>query len=563
MRVFFRLVKLKTTIMKMRGGEDRKTGAVKIAFGTSGWRGRLDQDFTLSNVRRVAQGVADYYKERIKKGSILVGFDPRKNNPDFARETSRILAANGVPVKIIIEEPTPTPVLAYLANTDEGIAGVVNLTASHNRYTDNGFKFSPHHGGAADKSTTDAISKYANEACVIPRISYESARSIGLVEEFPLREALDRYVDGYVVPTLNQLKAWESIIDFIKSDKAFNVIIDPMQGASARYMEAIYRKLELEVGRSFVELLHGNNDDPRFTEVNGAPNPTETENIKDLIERVHGDSNTLGIAVDGDGDRFGVIDLGGEVMQGNEIIALLTYFLANKGLVGVVGKTVATSSFVEAVANHMGLELVETPVGFKWFVEKATKSGVNFLVAGEESAHVGVGPFMKSWDDGIVIGILCLWMVADKHMSLTSYRGEVEAMLGRRFFYNRDSVELSPKLKEKAAALINGVREERALGTSLEGAFLLRLIESFGSLRKVEAVITVDGLKVRFASGEWFCIRLSGTENVARIYTEAKDPIRLSSVQYTSRALLGVSPEAQLSELSRAAGKQIQRDRVR
>jgi phosphomannomutase len=497
--------------------------STKLVFGTNGWRGKLGQDFTLANVRRVTQGVADFYARHVKHGSILVGFDPRRGNYEFAIEVASILAANIIPVKIILEEPTPTPVLAYIANSNNDISGVINLTASHNKYTDDGFKFSPYHGGAADKETTDFISQYANEESDDRIISYESAKAMGLIQEVSLNEAVDSYVYGYIIPTLRQLKAWDTIVNYVKSHPSFKLVVDPMQGTAVKYLEAIYRLIEEEVGRPFLEFIHTENRDPEFTQVNGAPNPTEPDSIRELVRLVSKDEYTFGLATDGDGDRFGIIDFGGTEISGNEVIALLTYFLVHKRLVGTIGNTVVSSHFANAVAEYFELQFIETPVGFKWFVENTVKKGRQFLVAGEESAHVGVSPFMKSWDDGIAIGIMCLWMIADTQQSLTLYRREIETTIGKRFFYNRDNIELTQELKNKATALIYHAKDEQAQGRSLEEMTITQNVKALGVPQKVHAITTLDGLKVSFESGDWLCIRLSGTENVARLYTEVTD----------------------------------------
>ncbi|MDQ1279936.1 MAG: hypothetical protein QG670_1198 [Thermoproteota archaeon] len=528
----------------------------KIVFGTSGWRGKLGQDFIMANVQRATQGVAEYYNRHLKEGFILIGFDPRKGNREFAKEVASILAANSIPVRIILEEPTPTPVLAYLVNSSEEAAGVINLTASHNRFTDDGFKFSPHHGGAADKETTDRISKYANETAIFKKIHYESARAKGWIQEVSLKEAIDRYARNYLIPTLRHLKAWKTIVDYVKSHPDFKLVLDPMQGTAVKYLEAIYRLLEKEAGRTFVEIIHVNNVDHKFTHVNGAPNPTEPESIRELTRLVTRNSNTLGLATDGDGDRFGIIDFKGREISGNEIIALLAYFLAQKKLIGVIGKTVVTSNFVDAVAEHLGLELVETPVGFKWFVEKTVGEGKRFLIAGEESAHVGISPFMKSWDDGIAIGTMCLWIIASTRKSLISYKENVEKAIGKCFFYNRDNIVLTNELKNEANILIQQAKEEQIKNRSLEETSIAKSVKTINPTEKIKAIITLDGIKVIFNSGNWLCVRLSGTENVARLYTEVTELKKQESIRYIGKTLLGVSPERELSQLIQAAGKQ-------
>jgi phosphomannomutase len=527
----------------------------KIIFGTSGWRGKIDKDFTLPNVQRAAQGVSEYYNKKIKKGKILIGYDPRGSNQDFAKETASILAANHVPVDIILEEPTPTPVLAYLANSSKEITGVINLTASHNKFTDDGFKFSPHHGGAADKETTDLISQYANESTKIRRETYENAKSTGIIREIQLQEILEKYVDEYIIPILKRINAWEAIIAHVKSDPKFKLVLDPMQGTTVKYLEALYGRIEIEAERTFIKILHTNNNDPLFAAVNGAPNPTEPDNVKELITIVSKDTETLGIATDGDGDRLGLIDFGGKPIQGNDVIAMLTYFLVNKNLRGVVGKTIATSNFVEAVAKHSGLEILETPVGFKWFVEKVTKEGINFLIAGEESAHIGTGPFMTSWDDGITTGVLCLWMVAETGKSLSQYKEEIEAIIGRRYLYNRENIELTSDLRDKATELLKRVKLEQTLGMYIEEMSIYKFLASLHTSQRIESILAIDGLKIIFESGDWLCIRLSGTENVARVYTEVTDPDRSELIQFISKALLGIKPEAELSNLIQASEK--------
>jgi phosphoglucomutase len=531
--------------------ESNKT---KIVFGTSGWRGTLGQDFEIENVQRAAQGVAKYYTRYLHRGCILIGFDSRRGNVKFAKEVAAILTAYDIPIRILIEEPTPTPVLAYLAHKDNTIVGVVNLTASHNRYTDGGFKFSPYHGGAADRETTDRISAYANDVRSDKWIPYALGKEQGLIHEISLQAAIHSYVDGYLIPILNRLGAWETIKDYVKDSPDFTLILDPMQGTTVKYLEAVYRCLEHDVGRSFIELIHTNNRDPEFREVHGAPNPTEHDSITELIRRVSMDNHTLGFATDGDGDRFGVLDFGGSVISANAILMMLAYFLAKKGLDGAVGKTVVTSNAVNAVARYLGLELVETPVGFKWFVERTIRDGTHFLVAGEESAHIGVGPFMASWDDGIAISLLCLWMIADTKITLKALKEKIEHVIGRKFLYLRENIALTPDLKGRAVSLINQAAHERAQKTALRDLSIVQMVNALEITPLIDEVTTVDGVKVIFDTGEWFGIRLSGTENVARIYIEAANVETQNVLRMVSGGLLHVSPDHELMELLYAAG---------
>ncbi|MCK5288120.1 MAG: hypothetical protein KAJ79_03585, partial [Candidatus Omnitrophica bacterium] len=514
---------IETKPLEQLSSYNRHKENFKIEFGTSGWRGVIEKDFDIHNVRRVAQAVAEYYLNYIKTGIILIGFDPRKGNRENAMEIAAIMAANGIPVRIIETEPTPTPVLAYLANSSEEIKGVINLTASHNPYEDAGFKFSPYHGGAAEKAITTKIEDSANSITEYKVINYEEGVKEGIIEEYEVEKAIDIYVNGYIIPTIKEIGAWETIISYIKENREFKLILDPMQGTSVKYMGAIYGAMRKEVGRDFYTMIHINNRDSEFKEVNGAPNPTESENIQELLQMMIEDSKVFKLATDGDADRFGVIDFGGKELSANEIMAMLVYFLHSKGFEGIVGKTVSTSNFVNAVAEYLDIELLEEPVGFKWFVARVINEGKQFIVAGEESAHVGIGPFMKSWDDGIAIGLMCLWMTADTGKSLTSYKEEIETTIDKKFHYKRGKVDLTASLKKKTEEFINNVKEEQKKEISLEEMGVIKVLNNLGLTQKAVSVITVDGLKVVFKSGDWFCIRLSGTQFVSRLYTEVTD----------------------------------------
>ncbi|MCK5493021.1 MAG: hypothetical protein KAJ14_07920, partial [Candidatus Omnitrophica bacterium] len=495
----------------------------KIEFGTSGWRGVIGKDFNIHNVRRVSQAVAEYYINYIKEGIILIGFDPRKGNRENAMEIAAIMAANGIPVRIIESEPTPTPVLAYLANSNKKISGVINLTASHNPAEDAGFKFSPYHGGAAEKAITSKIENYANSITKYKVTNYKEAVKEEKIEEYEVEKAIDIYVNEYIIRTLKNIGAWYTIIDYIKENEEFKLILDPMQGTSVKYMEAIYGAMKEEVGRDFYTMIHTNNKDSEFKEVGGAPNPTEQANIQELLQMMIEVLNVFKLATDGDADRVGVIDFGGKELSANEIMAMSVYFLNSKGFEGIVGKTVATSNFVNAVAEYLNIELLEEPVGFKWFVARVINEDKRFIVVGEESAHVGVGPFMQSWDDGIAIGLMCLWIIADTGKSLTEYKEEIENKIGKKFYYKRGKVDLTESLKKKTKNFIDTVKEEQKKKVSLDEMTVIKVLKKLGLTQKTVEVITSDGLKVVFDTGDWFCIRLSGTQFVSRLYTEVTD----------------------------------------
>ncbi|MFW6172456.1 MAG: phosphoglycerate kinase, partial [Elusimicrobiota bacterium] len=509
-----------------------------IEFGTSGWRGIIGQDFNKDNIEKVTQAIAEYYKKNIIMGKILIGYDPRRDNEENAKTVAAVLASNDIPVEIIKTDVTPSPVLAYMAKEYEYISGVITLTASHNPGEFGGYKWSPYHGGAASSDETRTIQGYANSVKPdeIMNKGYEWGINEGLINEVNPEESIKWYVEDYIIPELKQKgakqkSAWDSIVSFVKENKDFELILDPMQGTAVKYMDAIYKKIAQEAGRDFVKIINRDNEDSTFSQVNNAPNPTEKESIQNLLEAVGENENTMGLATDGDADRFGVLDFGGKEVTANEILGMLVYFLSEKGEKGSVIKTVATSNFVNKVCEHLNIDLIETPVGFKWAVEKVEKEGVNMLVAGEESAHISVNE--RSWDDGIMTGLYCLWMVAETKMSLTEYKEQIEKKIGSKFFYERISVKLDEELKQEAAELIKEVREKGK-------PEIQNKINDMGYEEEVADLITSDGMKAVFSDGSWLLIRLSGTEPVARLYVEGSSEQRKEQLEELGKKLLGM-----------------------
>jgi phosphoglucomutase len=529
---------------------------VKIEFGTSGWRGLVSAyperirkrlsvlgikeskaTFVIENIRRAVQGVAEYHNAEVKHGTILVVYDPRKNNKMNAIETAAILAGNGIKARIIVEEPTPTPVSAYLAGSDEEITGVINFTASHNPATDDGLKYSPYHGGAAPKEATDAISKYANEAKTYRHMSYNAAKANGMVTELSADEAVNKYVNGYLIPGLKKLGAWDDIVNYVKNNPKFMFAVDPMQGTSVKYMKALFEAISKESGRECYTMIHTDNHDPSFSQVNGAPNPTLESSTKELMGMISKDPNLFPIAVDGDADRFGP-------ESADTLIALFTYFLNKEiGLKGKVGKTVATSNFVNAVAEYCGLEVVETAVGFKWMVDNVVRNKVNFLVAGEESAHVGVGPFMQSWDDGMVINMMKTWIKARTGMSVAEYQKMVEEKIGKKFIKTTETKRgADDSIKKDVNELIALTRKELSEGKDIQDTTVVKKTAEVIP-NKVVNLITSDGVKVVFENGDWMLLRPSGTEPAIKLYTEVTDEARKEELKRVALVVAGVEPE--------------------
>jgi len=460
-----------------------------IKFGTSGWRGILAEDFTLANVRVVTQAIADHLKAIGEAGKgVVVGHDSRFFGERFARETARVLAGAGVPV-FICKRDTPTPVIAFEVLRRKA-GGAINFTASHNPHEYNGIKFSPSWGGPALPETTADIERRANamlgEVCYRDMPLDQAVRS-GLVEEI---DPLPAYVEA-----LRQKVNLSAI-----GRSGLTVVADPMFGAGRGYLDMLLVESGL-----MVQTINAQRD-PYFGGL--PPDPSKTH-LNDLILRVKEDPTVaLGLATDGDADRYGIIDGDGSFIEPNYILALLyDYLLRRKGEQGDAARSVATSHFVDAVAAHHGFKVRETPVGFKYIGEFIRDDQI--VIGGEESAGLTVRGHVPD-KDGILACLLVAEMVAVEGKSLRELLADLYHRVGE-FYTGRQNLHLTPQLENGYAA-----KMQSPPGT-LAG-------------RKVLEVITIDGVKLLLEGGGWVLFRKSGTEPVVRVYAEARSAAELAAL---------------------------------
>lgn len=516
------------------------TATRKVSFGTSGDRGKLGRDFDIMHVRRLAEGTARYTAQEKPGSSILMGYDPREGNRSFVRETAQILAAQGIQAIVIEEAPTPSPVLGKLA-TDEGfldylqssrklsintVGGVVNFTASHNPATDDGFKYSDHHGGAAPSSVTKKLTEYSNAAEQYGALEYEAAKGLGLIVEVTAAEAIDFYVRRYLMPILKGMGAMQDLKRFLAENTDFRLIIDAMEGTGGPYLQALYDAIGQETGNpGFFEIIN-KDANAQFTRVNGEPRPDAAGSRQGLVDRVKAlQGRGMGASVDGDADRYGNVDPDGSFVPSNDLIPLMAYFLINElGVEGDLAKTVATSNFVNAVGRKLGRNVHEVAVGFKNFVELVVDKGIQLALGGEESSHVGVGPFMSSWDDGLVVGFIALWIKARTGKSLAEYKRQVQEEIGQKFLIETINLGLNDQAAfDRIKALVKSVNDEMDAGIPMKDLSIVKQIESLQD-RKVEDVIRKDGIKVVFDDGSWLLFRPSGTQVLTKLYVETAAP---------------------------------------
>lgn len=467
-----------------------------IAFGTSGWRGILCEDFTFENVKVVTQAIADHLKSVGEAGKgVVIGSDTRFMGQRFTEEAAEVLAGAGIKA-FLCNRDVPTPVISFEI-LRRGAAGGINFTASHNPPEYNGIKFSPSWGGPALPETTKDIERRANEMMgdfCYSELSLDEARKRGFLE--------------VIDPHGAYLSALEQKIDFDALKTIGKLGLNPLYGTARGYLDAPLKSLGVPY------TIINDHLDPYF---GGQPPEPSEAHIPDFISLVKNDSTIqLGLATDGDADRFGILDADGSYIEPNYIIALLLdYLIRVRKLTGGVARSVATSHFVDAVAKKHGVPVFETPVGFKYIGELITQDKI--VIGGEESAGLTIKGHVPE-KDGILACFLVAEMVAREGKTV---RELLERMYGEvgRFVTRRANLRLSAELEEAYPRKVTSVPAEIADS-------------------KVKDVVTVDGVKLILEDGSWMLFRKSGTEPVVRLYGEASTDTRLSEVMEAGKQFI-------------------------
>lgn len=452
-----------------------------IKFGTDGWRAVIAEDFTFANVERVAQATADYWKANRVEGTTqkaIVGYDRRFLSDQFAHRTAEVLAGNGFSV-IISNEPIPTPAVSWTVKKEKAIGGVM-ITASHNPPAFNGFKLKAHYGGSAEPAICQGVETLLGKKPVAA-ISWEAAikdKKIILRNlRAPYYLALKRLVDFPLIAKSKLKFAHEALF-----------------GVGAGCFD------ELLAGTSCkVTTLNGEHD-PNFGGIN--PEPIAKNYVRSaayLKKHPH----DLCLVTDGDADRVGGMDGRGNPLTTHHLICLLLeHFIRNRKGKGRVVKALTTTSMVDNICQHFGLELVETGVGFKYICSEMIKGGV--LLGFEESGGIGY-PGHVPERDGILSGLMLLELLATERKSLKTLLTRLLKDYGPHHY---DRIDTHFPL-EKRAALMNFCKVNPPA----------KLLKS--SLKEVKSY---DGVKFVAEDGSWLMLRGSGTEPILRIYAEAKSP---------------------------------------
>ncbi|MFC1743816.1 phosphoglucomutase/phosphomannomutase family protein [Candidatus Riflebacteria bacterium] len=447
-----------------------------IKFGTSGWRAILADEFTYPNVRLVTQAIANYLKRKNKPGEILIGYDNRFLSDTFAKHSATILHRNKFK-PVLSKRSIATPVLSVECLRRKA-NGIINFTASHNPFEYNGLKFSPASAGPALPEDTQAIEKEIHNL-------FES-NFIQKNKNFSLEESLKPVdLERHYLKRLNHFLDTKAL----KKSK-IKVIYSPLYGAGIGILDNFLKNLGLKV--CSIE----NHIDPYF----GYKHPEPSlENMLEIKRRILQKEFNIGLATDGDADRFGIIDSNGMFIEPNFFIALLAdYLIEQKGFKGGLARSLATSHLLDRVAKYHAREIHETPVGFKYIGELISKNKI--AIGGEESAGLSIRGHIPE-KDGILACILAAEMVAIRKKSLSEQLKDLFKKTGR-LFSKRVNLRVAEKIKKQ----------------------LLKKLQQPDKLVKEKKVIKIDrrdGVKFHFEIDNWVLIRLSGTEPLVRVYAEA------------------------------------------
>ncbi|MBK9926901.1 MAG: phosphoglucomutase/phosphomannomutase family protein [Anaerolineales bacterium] len=459
--------------------------AFKIKFGTDGWRGVIADDYTFENLRRAAQGFASYLVEKGYAGRwVVVGHDKRFHSENFAAATAEVLVANGLNV-YLTDGATPTPVIAF-AVVDKKACGAVNITASHNPPTDNGFKVRDSNGGAIDPEGLKRIEALIPDSVeAVKRVDFQNA----------LRDKKVVYFDASEGYTANILK----LVDVQKiKDAGFTVMVDAMWGNGAGWFTNL-----IGGGKTKIIEIH-NERNPSFPEMK-RPEPIRPNIDVGLKATVDNKADVL-LITDGDADRCGIGDENGEFINQLRVYALLAlYLLEARGERGAIVKTLSTTTMLNKLGKLYDVPVHETGVGFKFVAPKMMETDA--LIGGEESGGYAFRGNVPE-RDGILAGLYFLDFMVQTGKKPTELLKMLFDKVGEHFYDRVDTP-------------FSGDRQTR------EQMILDAKPQTLGGL-KVTELVTVDGFQFKLEDGGWLLIRFSGTEPIMRVYCETmhKDKVK-------------------------------------
>ena len=506
----------------------------RVSFGTSGHRGSsFSCSFNEAHVLAIAQAICDYRSMKGIDGPLFLGMDTHALSEPAMTSALEVLAANGVDVMISADEPwTPTPVVSHAIlgwnrSRSRGLSDGILITPSHNPPEDGGFKYNPPHGGPAGADETSWIEKRANllletKLADVRRVSYASALGAATTHRYD-------YMEPYI-GSLGEIIDLEAV-----SRSGLRLGVDPLGGAGVHYWKAIQERYSIDL------TVLNETVDPtfRFMSVDRdgkiRMDPSSSWAMQPLVNRK--DEFDIAFACDTDYDRHGIVTRGRGLMQPNHFLsAAVSYLFQHRELWGGgvgIGKTVVTSSMINRVAEKLGRDVYEVPVGFKWFVDGLLAGTLGF--AGEESAGASFlrrnGSVWSTDKDGFIAALLSAEMTAITGRDPSELYRDLTKDLGEPHYARIDapaSAEEKVRLKQLSASDI-GQKE-------LAGETILHMMTDAPGNGQ-----PIGGLKIETRNG-WFAARPSGTEDVYKIYAESfLGPQHLARLQEEARDIVAAA----------------------
>ncbi len=449
-----------------------------IRFGTDGWRAIIAEEYTFENVRRISQAVSGF----LGAGrTIVVGYDTRFGSACFAQEAARVFKANGLKV-VLSDRPAPTPALSFATKMLRADLGVM-ITASHNPAEYNGYKLKTPDGGGAGTEITAAVERSIGKTAV--RIERACA--------LPTRDLTGAYV-SFIRSYLDRS---------VFKRRRFRVLVDAMYGAGGGFIERILEGSGVEVVSIHTER------NPGFG--GRRPEPLQ-QYLPELQQRLRNEPFDLGLALDGDADRIAAVAPGGVFIHPQKILGLLAlHLIQDRHKRGGIVKTICGTTMIDHIARDLGVELYETPVGFKYISKIMLQKEI--VAGGEEAGGMGVRDYIPE-RDGSLAGLLLLEMVACRRIPMDTILARMERAYGR-FHYVRKDLHLSRRYELKKLRIPRSLLGKKVIQTK-----------------------DYDGLKILCEDESWLMFRGSGTEPLMRLYAEARSLARAQRLLSLGERLL-------------------------
>lgn len=450
-----------------------------IKFGTGGWRAIIGEDFICDNIRRVAAGIYAFAKEQNKtEKPIIIGYDRRFLSENAARWVAEVLAIRGIKVWFL-KRSAPTPLIMHTVK-DQALHFGIEITASHNPSNYNGIKLIVDEGRDAPIEVTARLEELIAGLEDIKFMPFDQAVAEGKIEY--LKSPFNKFLDDIIaVLDMNALR-----------DRGLRVLFDTMHGSGTYPLQVIFH-----TARCTIDTLNLNKD-AYFGGLMPAPTEKTLNKLRDQV--IQGDYD-FGIAMDGDGDRLGIIDKTGRYISANEILCMLYYYLVkNKGWKGPVVRNVCTTHMLDKIAESFSEKCYEVPVGFKYISSKIDE--VDAVLGGESSGGLTVRGHIHG-KDSVYAASLFAEMVSVMNKTPSEIMDEMEKAFGK-FVMVEDNLRFAPEMKE---SILKTLIEDKKLP----------------ALENVARVGYEDGCKVYFKDGGFVSCRFSGTEPLLRIFAEADE----------------------------------------